>query len=112
MTDWSEEKAREWLDKHFPGSTRDEYRGNSRSASLAALLEEVAGQECPHCGGQGWYAVPDPRTGEAMQEQCNCVRRVSLAEVRRVVEEELERWETHSVVPLALHAILSRLEKL
>ena len=26
--------------------------------------------ECPYCGGQGWYVVPNRNTGDAEQEQC------------------------------------------
>ncbi len=101
--DWAETRAREWL---APVASLDQVH------SLAALLRGVAGQGCPHCGRYGWYLIPDPRTGEAMQEQCSCARRVSLAEVRRVVGEIRTERRASAAWRACCNEILSRLEKL
>jgi len=83
--DWAEERALGWLEEHWPGLEElgcdtTEEDAKSETQSLAALLREV----------QGIGSV---------------TRRDTLAEVRRVVEEEGARdWDYQTV--------LSRLEKL
>lgn len=99
MTDWAEEKAAAWLDMVLgpPGGVYHE----SCIASLAVLLREVA--ENSPVRDDDHIAVG--------------VRRGTLAEVRRVVEDVWTR-ETYSdgltlsAVGGACKEILSRLEKL
>jgi len=94
QTDWAETRAQEWLETV-------ELDDEADIASLAALLREVRAGEykCPDCGCLTIWA-PDQYKADL------------LAEVRRVVEEEGAKWEHHSVAPLAIREILSRLEKL
>ena len=83
MTDWADEKAREWLAKTDTNATeRDE-------AELAALLRELR-------------IEPDRHRALWAEHKSHL-----LAEVRRVIAEEGSKF-----APDVLQRILSRLEKL
>jgi len=103
MSDWADKKAREWLHKEWPSVDW----ASAVVQGLAALLREVA-------EGHGPYAMKS-------------ARQVVLAEVRRVVVEEvlhLAAWAGHggghmarwnNLAPGATwlrDEILARLEKL
>ena len=98
MSDWADEKAREWLNEHSDAWHNIFVGDDEAPASLAALLREVDKvSACRIITNAEWDKVK---------------RETLLAEVRRVVEEQIGKWESHSVAPIALRDVLSSLEKL
>ena len=98
MSDWADERAREWwtsidLDKDGAATTEN------IEVSLAALLREVDKVSACRVITESEYQ--------------KVIRAQVLAEVRRVVEEVRDRWEAfHSVCPAVATEILHRLEGL
>jgi hypothetical protein len=93
MSDWADQRAREWLIAMTATSVQYQH------SSLAALLrEQRAGYANAHMSAAEVQAMEQDRV---------------LAEVRREVEEVREKWATYdALVPSASREILSRLEKL
>lgn len=59
--------------------------------------------ECPNCPNQGWYVVPDPWTGEAMQEQCEHCYTVPDSVFNTVRAEERERVKAAVINEIKQH---------
>lgn len=121
MSDWADEKALEWLvlrcDHELCAPEKLCPECSQGQTSLAALLRKVeerclqdftSEEPCPQCG----LGVSTRCYGCQMVEQ----RKALLAEVRRVVGEERERYKNPTEGCIAVRQfcreILSRLEKL
>lgn len=108
MTDWADEKAREWLRQLWPSHESQD----AWEVSLAALLREVAHatrMEAVKAATQ-MMGEQDDNVGQIWDRSAAVMKTDLLAEVRRVVDEETGR--DGGAVHSDLRArILGRLEK-